>query len=477
MMNSEYYLNCNPNCSPTIPTRYSNYLDREKYLSEFSTNYDKEIARRNLGITDIIEQLNAKIDNKVIERGSIPWDLYPTEEGSGKILSSAAIYNTLLKYVLQADLDVQLQNIWDRIINKINETYNQVEEELNELNSDFTDKIDYEKNDFNNYKTTINQTVNSFTENINQELTSIQRDIEQFKNLINNQIGEHTQLINSKIQILENSFESLQTYVNNSYNRLYQDLYENLNNNLIDPTIKRVDKLEQLVKTFLKTSGGAIIDCEFGNSDDITVSQKTLTSAINKIWEKLENITGEVMQGVNMVVTPDYFISEDGCNVHIKANTVDTNGIFEHIAFYGNGALIAEASNVDYFEHDLHIDETTVIMCKAKIMGVEYTRQSVITHYNSFWLGAGNVYSDIMDVEYVIPITNGMRGAYDVHVEEGQKIIIIVGESLADGFLRADLNSVEIPFTESTVTVDGKNYKVFVSEPWVAGDYNIDING
>jgi hypothetical protein len=45
----------------------------------------------------------------------------------------------------------------------------------------------------------------------------------------------------------------------------------------------------------LKTSGGTAIDYEFGNSDDITVSQKTLTSAINKIWEKLEDITGEVM--------------------------------------------------------------------------------------------------------------------------------------------------------------------------------------
>lgn len=226
----------------------------------------------------------------------------------------------------------------------------------------------------------------------------------------------------------------------------------------------------------LKIAGVAVSN-EFGTDPHIAISQKTMTDAINKIWQKFEDITGEILQGVNMVVTPEYFISEDGTDVHITANTVDTNGIFEHIAFYGNGALIAEASNVDYFEHDLHIDETTVIMCKAKIMGVEYTRQSVITHYNSFWLGAGNVYSDIMDVEHVIPITNGMRGAYDVHVEEGQKIIIIVGESLADGFLRADLNSVEIPFTESTVTVDDKNYKVFVSEPWVAGDYNIDING
>jgi hypothetical protein len=83
-----------------------------------------------------------------------------------------------------------------------------------------------------------------------------------------------------------------------------------------------------------------------------------------------------------------------------------------------------------------------------------------------------------MNVDHVIPITNGMRGAYDVDVTQGQHIIIVVGESLAGGFLRADLNSVEINFTESTVTVDGKNYKVFTSEEaYSAGTYNIDING
>ena len=240
----------------------------------------------------------------------------------------------------------------------------------------------------------------------------------------------------------------------------------------------RLKTMNLEIESFLQSvAGGSAITDQFGDSELVAVNQKVHTEAINKIWQKFEDITGEILQGVNMTITPEYFISEDGTDVHITANTVDTNGIFEHIAFYGNGTLIVEASNVDYFEHDLHIDETTVIMCKAKILGVKYTRQNVITHYNSFWLGAGNVYSDIMNVEHVIPITNGMRGAYDVHVEEGQKIIIIVGESLADGFLRADLNSVEIPFTESTVTVDGKNYKVFVSEPWVAGDYNIDING
>ena len=223
---------------------------------------------------------------------------------------------------------------------------------------------------------------------------------------------------------------------------------------------------------------GVAVSNEFGTDPHISISQKTMTDAINKLWQKLEDMTGEVLQGISMSVTPDYFISEDGCSVHISANTVETNGIFEHIAFYGNGSLIAEADNVDLFEYDTEIEETTIIKCVAKIMGVEYTRQQIVTHYNSFWLGAGSAYSDIMDVEHVIPITNGMRGAYDVNVAQGQHIIIVVGESLAGGFLRADLNSVEINFTESTVTVDGKNYKVFTSEEaYSAGTYNIDING
>lgn len=223
---------------------------------------------------------------------------------------------------------------------------------------------------------------------------------------------------------------------------------------------------------------GVAVSNEFGTATHISISQKTMTDAINKLWQKLEDMTGEVLQGISMSVSPDYFISEDGCSVHISANTVDTNGIFEHIAFYANGTLIAEADNVDFFEYETEITETTIIKCVAKIMGVEYTRQQIVTHYNSFWLGAGNTYLDIMDVEHVIPITNGMRGAYNVDIAQGQHIIIVVGESLASGFLRADLNGVEIPFTESTVTIDDKDYRVFTSEnTYNAGTLNIDING
>lgn len=249
---------------------------------------------------------------------------------------------------------------------------------------------------------------------------------------------------------------------------------------VIDPLLvhlrRKDDDLQNQIDSF--NAHGVSVSNEFGDDPHISVSQKTLTAAFSKVWSVLEDITGEVFQGISLLVTPEYYIGEDGCNVHITATSARASGIFEHIAFYLNGTLLTEADSVDFFEYDTEIHETTVVKVVAKVMGIEYTRQHIVTHYNSFWLGAGAAYSDIMDVEHVIPITNGMRGAYDIEVREGDHIIIVVGESLAGGFLRADMNSVEIQFTESTIAVDGNIYRVFTSENvYIAGTYNIDING
>lgn len=224
--------------------------------------------------------------------------------------------------------------------------------------------------------------------------------------------------------------------------------------------------------------GGVALLQDFGNSIYFGVSQKVLTEAFNKVWAKIEDITGESLLGFQMAVTPEYYIGEEGSNIHVTATTVDTVGVFEYIKFYINGQLIKEGENVDYMEFDTEINETSVVMCVAKILGVEYQKQAIITHYSSFWLGAGSTHSDVMKNSNLRPITNGMRGAYNIDLTSGQKIIIVLGESLRQGFIRADINGVEIAFVETTVTVDGNTYKVLTSEnTYQAGTYNIDING
>lgn len=240
----------------------------------------------------------------------------------------------------------------------------------------------------------------------------------------------------------------------------------------IAETIKLIENLEVT---------GMLVMQEFGDSESFGISQKKITAAINQLWEKIEDITGEVFQGINMVVTPTFFVSEDGCSVHILANTVETTGIFEKIQFFVDGELIHEDTNTEYVSFDHHLDIKNeyeyVVMCKAKIMGIEYTRQQIITRYNEFYIGAGSTYTDVMDSAHARQLNGTMRYNYDVTFNEGNKLVIVMGASFRDGFIRADLNGAEIALAEETVTIDDKQYVVLTSEAWSAGDYNIDING
>jgi hypothetical protein len=127
---------------------------------------------------------------------------------------------------------------------------------------------------------------------------------------------------------------------------------------------------------------------------------------------------------------------------------------------------------------DTHIDDTSVIKCVAQILGIEYTKEVSVSHYSSFWLGAGSSYEDVMVDSNLRQLNEGMVGSYDVEISSsGQHIILVLGESLASDFVRADMNGFEIPMTETTQIVDGITYKVFTSDNiYALGTYNIDIN-
>ena len=365
----EYYLSTgkDPSC-PQIPGRYSDYLDKKKHLSEFTSEIDKDKARENLGINEIINFLNQKIDAKVIKYGGINWDRYPTQGHCQSVLSSDALYKTLCRYIPRSEVDALMQQFWVRIKTDLNE--------------------------------------------------------------------------------------------------------------ILNPLIEKVNSYSDMVESFLQSEGNgtAVVD-KFGEGTQIGINQKVLTKAISRIWEKLEDITGECMQGISMSVTPKYFIGEDGSTVHIRAEVKHPGDVFNRISFYINGDLLVEDTNVSTFEYDTEITETSEIKCIAIIDGLEYTKQQIITHYNSFWLGCGQTYEDVMNMDNLIPMTRGLRGSYDVHCEEDDHIIIILGEGLRHGFWRADMNSVEIPFNEELITVDDNNYIVLTSQnTYAAGNYNIDIN-
>lgn len=199
---------------------------------------------------------------------------------------------------------------------------------------------------------------------------------------------------------------------------------------------------------------------------------------LDKIWAKIGEITGEQLQDLHFEVTPKYFVSEDPIPVHISASSVGNNGSFDYIAFYINGVKVTDASGVENLTFDTEISDTSEIKYEATILGTDYTDSAIVVHYNSYWLGSGQAYTDVMDVSHIIPITAGLRGSYDITFNQGDHLFIILSRSLRDQFIRADMNGFEIPFVEETVTIDDMEYCIIKSEnPYVAGVYNIDING
>ena len=240
--------------------------------------------------------------------------------------------------------------------------------------------------------------------------------------------------------------------------------------------INRVDDLQNQIESLVAGSG-VPISTEFGDSDLLVISQRAMTEAINKIWGKLEEITGESLKGFSLIVTPEYYIGEDGCTVHISASSAETAGRFEKIQFFINNMLVTEAEDVESLEYTTEVYETCEVKCIAKILGIEYTETKMLTHYSSFFLGASTSYTNIMNVAHVIPINDHMRGNYDIPFNDGDYLYVVVGKSLRDGFARADMNGVEIQFNETEITQDGKQYVVFTSKnTFQRGTYNIDIN-
>lgn len=127
---------------------------------------------------------------------------------------------------------------------------------------------------------------------------------------------------------------------------------------------------------------------------------------IENLWEKIEELTGEQLHGISMTVDKEYFIGENGANIHIAAHAAEKDGVFEYIAFYINNEKLenAEAYNVATFEFDTEIQNDAEIKCEAIIKSRRYTTSKTIKNYKSFWIGAGTDYNDVMILNNVRPI-------------------------------------------------------------------------
>jgi hypothetical protein len=183
---------------------------------------------------------------------------------------------------------------------------------------------------------------------------------------------------------------------------------------------------------------------------------------------------GEVNYGITVTITPDWFISEDTAQVNILAQAND--GVFESLQIYINDQPVWEkpVENVQRYEYTAEMSETSKVVTKAQILGIEYTDEQYVTKYYPFFMGSGQDWEDIINEKYVRDLNHGkIRGGYNINIEnDGDYMFIIIPSSREHEIVRFDMNGYEIPM----IVLNNQKYTIYKSANiYRKGLFQIDI--
>ena len=139
-MTEQYYLNQSSECVK-LPGK-DKYLVKDNLLSEFFTENEKALARSNLGITPLLEELRALYQSTPIPSGSVRFGTEPTRRAYNEVLSSDAIYQALQNYYTKEQFENWLLTLNDLLDQKVDKEQSYTKEEFNTLLENFTNQLD-----------------------------------------------------------------------------------------------------------------------------------------------------------------------------------------------------------------------------------------------------------------------------------------------------------------------------------------------
>ena len=230
-----------------------------------------------------------------------------------------------------------------------------------------------------------------------------------------------------------------------------------------------VMELRQLVTSY--TKNGIALSNEFGSNKDIGMSQWGITQEFKRVWDKLDELTGEPEDGICVNITPEVFVTEGKGNVQITVTSSDK--IFEKVKIYVNDKLTIERDYTYGFLENITITDTSMIRTVVQIMGVEYTESKVVTKLFPFFIGSGLVWKDAETIENAQVYRGHLNGSYDMTVKnDGDKIYVIIPKRLAYQMVRIDMNGFEVPVATHE---DGELLIYESVNQYHAGRYNLDI--
>ena len=260
MNQQEFYLNqsLDHECFK-LPEKDKKYLLKNNFLSEYFSERDKARVRSNLGITSLLDELKSFILAKLFdEEGNITFDLEPHEDAFDKVLSSAVIYNILLKYYTKEELDEWRESLIGDIYNKIQELKDtiHVDNQLNE-NSEYPvqnkvlyqiiDQINSAYSRLSQFKADKEELLNYYTvDEIDQLIRNYytKDQADKSNQSLDQKIGGINQELNQAVENFNQSINEVDNKVNqldNQVKQLDRSVSQNIVVNGDNKTIKKED--------------------------------------------------------------------------------------------------------------------------------------------------------------------------------------------------------------------------------------------
>lgn len=255
---------------------------------------------------------------------------------------------------------------------------------------------------------------------------------------------------------------------------------EDFTSTFIMPTLNTLDAKYKNITNELYTMvrslqvGGVALSNILGSSEEIGITQKSLTELFANILEELSEVTGKEYRTFTLTVSPLLTYTEESVEITVTADCTGSITNFDAVQIFIDDVLMSESSDIYEYTMKYSIDKSVTVKVIGTVAGKEITKTQDVSVQVPFFMGSGSVYTDIMNEECRKELEGTLEGDYDVTVSsDGDYIFIIIPISTKEQFRRADMNGYEIPLTST----EYQEYVVYESSnTYKAGTYNVDIN-
>lgn len=200
---------------------------------------------------------------------------------------------------------------------------------------------------------------------------------------------------------------------------------------------------------------------EFGDSDELVISQKVITKKIDDLQDQINNLHPGVI-GVNITANPNLIYDDSSSNVTIIAKMND-NRIADKIEIKIGEAIIGSENNVSQLSVTHILNGTTTIKATAYQGGFNYDTSTKVTGTKPYYIGSGTEYNNVVNDSYKQNIKVSPAGTYNVTINSnGDYVWFVVPNSMTIN--NVTMSGFNFPLEPpQIVEIEEDTYKVYKS--------------